>query len=207
MAVTALLFGIAGVLAAVTPLYLTVLALASLKPVRRFGRVQPVPSLVVLVPAHNESELIGRCIRSLRAQGYPTNRYRVVVIADNCTDSTAAAALEEGAEVMVRTEPEHRGKGRALRWALDILLASNDVPDAVVVVDADSVVDSEFLAEMAAAFSAGNQSVQADDLLASDRPSPRADLESIAMLLRNRIRFSGRSALGMPASLCGNGML
>lgn len=202
-----LIFGIAGVLAAVTPLYLTLLAVASLKPAPRFPLVEPGPRLVVLVPAYNEEELVGRCVRSLKTQSYPAERYRVVVVADNCTDSTGIAAAREGAQVLVRTDSELRGKGYALRWALDSLLATDDAPEAVIIVDADSIADKDFVAQMAAAYSAGHESVQGDDLLASESPSARTELESIALLLRNRIRFSGRSALGMPATLCGNGML
>jgi hypothetical protein len=204
---TALLIGIAGALAAVTPLYLSVLALASLLPARRLPAASPEPDLTVLVPAHNEVELIGRTIRSLRQQTYSANHYRVVVVADNCTDATAAVAAEEGADVLVRSDPDRRGKGYALRWAMDAILGAEHAPQAVIVVDADSVAAPDFVAAMAAAFAAGHQSVQADDLLSTDRPSPRTELEGLALLLRNRIRFAGRASLGMPASLCGNGML
>jgi cellulose synthase/poly-beta-1,6-N-acetylglucosamine synthase-like glycosyltransferase len=205
--VAAFAIGFAGALAAVTPLYLAILALASFARPRPTARPSRVPRLVVLVPAHNESELIGRCVRSLREQSYPAARCRVVVIADNCTDSTAAVALAEGAEVMVRTNPQERGKGQALRWAMDRLLAAHDAPEAVIIVDADSVADRDFIDQLAASYAAGHESVQADDLLRSDSPSLRSELEAIALLLRNQIRFAGRAALGMPAGLCGNGML
>ncbi|HEY8952810.1 MAG TPA: glycosyltransferase family 2 protein, partial [Candidatus Dormibacteraeota bacterium] len=207
MGVAAFVIGFAGALAAVTPLYLVVLALASFARPGPSHRPSRAPRLVVLVPAHNESELIGRCVRSLRDQSYPAASYRVVAIADNCTDSTAAVAAAEGAEVMVRTDPQQRGKGQALRWAMDRLLAAPDAPEAVIVVDADSVADRDLVDQLAASYAAGHESVQADDLLRSDSPSLRAELETIALLLRNHIRFAGRAALGMPAGLCGNGML
>lgn len=207
MGLAAIAIGFAGALAAVTPLYLVILALASFARPRPTARPSRVPRLVVLVPAHNESELIGRCVRSLRDQSYPAASYRVVVIADNCTDSTAAVAAAEGAEVMVRTETHQRGKGQALRWATDRLLSAPEAPEAVIIVDADAVADRDLVDQLAASYAAGHESVQADDLLRSDSPSPRSELETIALLLRNRIRFAGRAALGMPAGLCGNGML
>jgi 1,2-diacylglycerol 3-beta-glucosyltransferase len=205
--VAAVAIGIAGVAAAITPLYLVVLALASFARPRPIAPRTRAPRLVVLVPAHNESELIGRCVRSLRDQTYPADAFRVVVIADNCTDSTDSAAAAAGAEVMVRTDPEQRGKGHALRWAIDQLLAMPDAPEAFIVVDADSVAYRDLVDQLASCYAAGHESVQADDLLSSDSPSLRAELEAIALLLRNRIRFAGRAALGMPAGLCGNGML
>ncbi len=90
---------------------------------------------------------------------------------------------------------------------MDRVLTAPAAPEAVIVVDADSVADRELIAELAASYAAGHESIQADDLLRSDSPSLRSELEAIALLLRNRIRFAGRAALGMPAGLCGNGML
>ena len=207
MAVLEAAFAFLGVLAAFTPVYALVLAVASFARPRRESPVRGSPRLTVLVPAHNESELIERCVRSLLDQSYAVTSYRVVVIADNCTDSTASIAAAAGAEVMVRSDLEQRGKGRALRWAMDIVLAGPDAPDCVVIVDADSVAEREMIAEMAAGYAAGHESVQADDLLRNETGSLRGELEAIALIFRNQVRFRGRTALGMPVTLCGNGML
>ena len=207
MAVLEAAFAVLGALAAFTPVYLLVLSLASFGQPRREVAIRESPRLAVLVPAHNESELIERCVHSLLDQSYPALKYRVIVIADNCTDSTASIAAGAGAEVMVRSDLDHRGKGQALRWAMDILLAAADPPEAIVIVDADSVANPEMVAELAASFAAGHDSVQADDLLRNETGSLRAELEAIALLFRNQVRYRGRTALGMPVSLCGNGML
>lgn len=169
------------------------------------GATAPSARLVVLVPAHDEAALIARCVASLRAQDYPADLLRVVVVADNCTDATAALAEAAGAEVLVRRDPDRRGKGRALRWAMDRLLAA-DAPDAIVVVDADSVASPAFLATLVAHVEAGAQVVQGESLLAEDG-TPRTALRAAAFLLINRVRPSGRAALGLPCRLCGNGML
>jgi glycosyltransferase involved in cell wall biosynthesis len=50
------------------------------------------PEVCIVVPAHNEQEVIGRLAKSLRAQDYP--RLRVVLSLDRCTDATAARARE-----------------------------------------------------------------------------------------------------------------
>ena len=191
-----------GVLLAACCCYLLTLAVASIfhRPPAPAG--QPRSRLAVIVPAHNEVEMIFTCVRSLLEQGYPSDLYRVVVIADNCVDGTAAIAAAAGAEVMVRRVPDLRGKGHALRWAMDRLLAEAEPPDAVIVVDADSVADHWFVRELEAVFASGHPVVQADR--AGDR---RALLEAAALLLRNRVRFAGRATFGLPASLCGNGML
>jgi 1,2-diacylglycerol 3-beta-glucosyltransferase len=157
----------------------------------------------VLVPAHDEELLVGRCVESLLEQTYPRELYEVVVIADNCTDQTAARAEAAGAEVLVRDEPDVRGKGQALRWALDRLLTRAEPPDAVVVVDADTVAVPEFLELLTRPLDDGAEAVQGESLLFDDE-SP---LRAAAFLLVNRTRPSGKDVLGLPCTLQGNGML
>jgi hypothetical protein len=196
----------AGALVAVPALYLDVLAMAAL----RYRPAQPDaesgPRLAVIVPAHDEEELVGQCVRSLLDQTYDPRRYEVVVVADNCSDSTARAAAEAGARVLVRDEPAVRGKGAALRFAFDRIFAEPDPPEAVVVVDADSLADRRFLATLAARAAAGAAVAQGESLLVDDG-SPRSALRAAAFLLVNRARPAGRAVLGLPCHLAGNGML
>jgi cellulose synthase/poly-beta-1,6-N-acetylglucosamine synthase-like glycosyltransferase len=197
----------AGALVAVPSLYLDVLALAAL-------RYRPAPAgdaagaarLTVLIPAHDEEELIGGCVRTLFAQTYPRDRFDVVVVADNCSDGTAAAAGRAGARVLVRHDPEHRGKGAALRFAIDRLLTEPEPPDAIVVVDADSAADTRFLQALVRPLQHGARVVQGESLLIDDG-SPGGALRSAAFLLVNRVRPAGRAVLGLRGRLAGNGML
>src|SRR5229473_1058137 len=202
-----ILVGLAGFLAVLPAFYLLSLAVAAsaLRP-RRMPRANP-SCLAVLVPAHNEAELIGRCVRSLLGQTYPRLSYRVIVIADNCSDQTAEEARAAGAEVMVRDEPTARGKGQALRWAMDRILARPTPPDALVVVDADSVAHPDLLWELEVERAAGAEVVQADYMVTEEDRSPQSQLVGLAFLLFHRVRLGGRKALGLPANLAGNGML
>jgi cellulose synthase/poly-beta-1,6-N-acetylglucosamine synthase-like glycosyltransferase len=199
-------FAIAGGVMAMFSLYLFVLAIAAF--FYRGYSAQEVPGrsrrIVILVPAHNEADFIARCVRSLRAQTC-IHEYEILVIADNCTDDTAAIARSAGAQVLIRDEPFARGKGRALRWAIDQLVVRSPAPDAVVVVDADSVAESEFLARLCRPFEEGADAVQGESLLSDD--GPQAALRTAAVLLINRVCAAGRTVLGLPCSLSGNGML
>ncbi len=163
--------------------------------------------MTVLIPAHDESALIARCVRSLRDQSYPRSLYRVVVIADNCTDDTAAQAAEAGADVVLaRLEPRARGKGHALRWAMDRMIADHAV-DAFVVVDADSIADREFLSRLVQPLRTGARAVQGESLLDAGADGD-GSLRVSAFLLINRVRPAGRAVLGLPMThLAGNGML
>lgn len=205
--VVALLCGIPGCVAAAYALQLVVLSIAAgFYRQERPGRA-PLSRLTVLVPAHDEALLIARCVHSLREQTYPADLYQVVVIADNCSDATALLARAAGADtVMIRNVPELRSKGHALRWAMDRILSSATAPDAVVIVDADSVADTDFLMRLVEPFEAGARAVQCDDVLESDGRG-QAALSEAAFLLANRVRSAGRAVLGMSAHLFGNGML
>src|ERR1700733_8385775 len=57
------------------------------------------PFFVVLIPAHNEEQGIQATIESALALNYSRDRFRVVTIADNCDDQTAAVAAKCGSEV------------------------------------------------------------------------------------------------------------
>jgi cellulose synthase/poly-beta-1,6-N-acetylglucosamine synthase-like glycosyltransferase len=170
-------------------------------------QLNPRPRLDVVIPAHDEELLVGRCVQSLLAQDYPSGRFRVAVVADNSTDATAAVARAAGADVMVRDQPDARGKGHALRWAIDRLLAEPEPPDAVVIVDADSVADPNVLNALAAELEAGHEVVQADYALLDDSGQEKSEMIQVGFLLFHRVRFMGRARLGMAANLVGNGML
>jgi 1,2-diacylglycerol 3-beta-glucosyltransferase len=196
----------AAILPSLAALYLLVLAIASFRRPASIPLPRPSSRLVVLVPAHDEAELLPRCLASLQAQSYPSELVRIVVIADNCSDDTASVAGRCGATVMVRDEPALRGKGQALRWAMDQVLAEREPPDAVVLVDADSVAEPELLTQLEGAMARGAEAVQGDYQGLGDG-SRSSSLRQAAFLLFHRTRFGGRAALGLPCALTGNGML
>jgi len=201
------LLTVIGLPGAVAGLYLLTLALASFRPTAPAATIGVHPRLAVLVPAHDEEALIGRCLASLSEQTYPRRLYRVVVIADNCSDRTSQLASGAGAEVMERRDARALGKGYALRWAMDRLLAEEHPPDGVVVVDADSIAERDMLASLAAALATGAEAAQAEYLVLTSDASIPSRLVAAAFLLFHRVRLGGRAALGLPASLVGNGML
>jgi cellulose synthase/poly-beta-1,6-N-acetylglucosamine synthase-like glycosyltransferase len=201
---------VAGCVLALFALYLLLLAVAAavgrLAPPRWPARMREAGRVAVLVPAHDEAGTIAACVAALQAQTVARDRYEVVVVADNCTDQTAAVAREAGARVLVRDAPDVRGKGHALRFAMDLLLAERAPVDAIVVVDADTTADRAFLAALLDAYETGTDVAQGESLLIADASS-RSQLRAAAFLLINRVRPAGRARLGLPCVLQGNGML
>src|SRR5512142_2854018 len=69
------------------------------------------PRFTFVVPAHNEASGIARTVRSLLSVDYPTDKFSVLVVADNCTDGTKEQADLAGARVIERNDTSKRGKG------------------------------------------------------------------------------------------------
>ncbi|MFT3710218.1 MAG: glycosyltransferase family 2 protein [Archangium sp.] len=172
--------------------------------------VAPSPAALkfdFIVPAHNESMGIAATVKSLQGVDYPKDLFRVIVVADNCSDDTAAKAREAGAVVLERQNKELRGKGYALAHAFEHVLAdSQHATDAVVVVDADTLVSSNLLHCFAARLVAGNVAVQAHYGVQNPNASWRTRLMRIALSMFHQVRSIGRERLKVSAGLRGNGM-
>ena len=163
-----------------------------------------IDKLAIVVPAHNEAGAIARCVSSISACLVPDAvEPQIVVVADNCTDATADFAKASGARVLVRSDPERRAKGFALQFAFAILL--DEGFDAVLVVDADSVVDSNFLQESVRLFRAGADGVQARYLVLNSDSSPRTRLMNVAFMAFNVLRARARERLRLSVGISGNG--
>jgi 1,2-diacylglycerol 3-beta-glucosyltransferase len=209
MSVLAVTLVLAGSIATLYGLYLLLLSTAALFHSESTQQLSPTARLAVLVPAHDEAAVIARCVRSLRAQSYPRHLYQIVVVADNCTDDTAAIAAQAGAHrVMTRYSSESGGKGGALRWALDQILVGDAPPTAVAIVDADSIPPPGFLTALVQPFEAKRARVVQGLSLLSPQGSDEASLGVMAFMLFNRVRPTGRAVLHLrPINLVGNGML
>jgi len=164
---------------------------------------EPKRRLRFVVPAHNESAGIAPTVESLLAVDYPRELFDVVVVADNCNDDTAEQARRAGATVLERQNAELRGKGYALDFAFNSLPA--DV-DAVVVIDADTLVSTNILRAVAARRDAGAHAVQVDYAVRNPDASWRTRLIAIAFGAFHIVRSRSRERFGVSCGLRGNGM-
>lgn len=112
--------------------------------------------LAVLIAARNEEAVIGNLIDSIKDQSYPSEYVDIYVGADNCTDNTASIAREHGAAVFERKNLQLKGKGYVLNFLLrQIKKLSSKKYDAYIVLDADNVLDSNFITEINRSFCDG----------------------------------------------------
>jgi cellulose synthase/poly-beta-1,6-N-acetylglucosamine synthase-like glycosyltransferase len=111
------------------------------------------PSVVVLIPAHNEEQVIGGCLEAMCAFDYPRDRLRIVVIDDRSADATGAVADAMAArhpgllEVVHRPHDARPGKPAALNEVASALDA-----EIFVVFDADYLPPPHLLKELVAPF-------------------------------------------------------
>lgn len=161
------------------------------------------PSVAVLIPAHNEEMGILETIQTIQPQ--LAEQDRLVVVADNCTDATAAIARQAGATVFEREDAVHRGKGYALDYGLRQL--EQQPPDVVVMIDADCTVYPTCIGKIAYLAWKTYRPIQALYLMEQPpRPSPRDSISALAFLFKNLVRPLGLSRLGQPCLLTGTGM-
>jgi cellulose synthase/poly-beta-1,6-N-acetylglucosamine synthase-like glycosyltransferase len=169
---------------------------------------RPGRRFLIVIPAHNEHASISETVRSCLAIDYPRALFDVLVIADNCTDGTASRAREEGARVVERFDATRKSKGHALEYLIDSLEKSGelDTLDALVIIDADSTALPNLLEQFALGIDRGSTWMQCYDCVGNPDRSWRTRLMAHGFSLFNGITLAGRQALGLSASLCGNGM-
>jgi cellulose synthase/poly-beta-1,6-N-acetylglucosamine synthase-like glycosyltransferase len=164
---------------------------------------QERPSVVVLIPAHDESRGILPTLEDVRRQLRPGDR--LLVVADNCTDDTAAVAEMAGAQVIARQNDTERGKGYALDFGLRSL--REDDPKIVVILDADCRLEPGVIDQLAQTCSATGRPVQALYLMsAPDQTGLNHAIAEFAWRIKNDLRPRGLAALGLPCQLMGSGM-
>lgn len=161
------------------------------------------PRVAILMPAHNESAVIAGTLKSIGPQ--LTHGDRLLVVADNCSDDTAALAAAAGAEVVSRRNAEQRGKGYALDFGIRHLAA--DPPDVVIIVDADCQVQPGCIERLTRLSARIGRPVQALYLMhAPAGTGAKMRVAEFAWLVKNQVRPLGLYHARCPCQMMGTGM-
>ena len=202
--ISSLIVGLAIVVGIPTFIFFVEVLAAIILPIRASGpNIAKRPRVAVLIPAHNESRWILPTLGDIRPELIQGDR--LLVVADNCTDDTAAIAGGAGAEVLVRHDAERVGKGYALDWGVRHL--STAPPDVLVVVDADCRVSRGAIDVLATTCAVTSRPAQALYLVSA--PSETAinyQVAEFASRVKNFVRPLGFAALQLPCQLMGTGM-
>jgi cellulose synthase/poly-beta-1,6-N-acetylglucosamine synthase-like glycosyltransferase len=177
--------------------------LVGVKPLCQDATPDKTASGVIVVPAHNEAAILESRLSALVTAA--SGRARILLVADNCTDSTAEIARRFGVSVVERFDDERRGKGFALDFARQSLEA--DPPEVVLIVDADCTMDGESISRLVARCAAANQPCQAVNLQAPTRDaSPAVQLSTFAFYIKNVVRQRALQRIAGRVHLLGTGM-
>ena len=215
MSFLAILFTAVAALLMVPCAVLLVQVLAAMLPERpaSFGHFKanalntPI-EVILLMPAHNEASGIAAVLQELLPQ--LDLHKRLLVVADNCTDDTAAIARAVGGptgfvEVLERHDDSQRGKGYALDHGIRHL--EKKAPTVVLIIDADCALQPGSIQTLAARCITTGRPVQALDLMQSPAGgSVKIRLAEFAWLVKNHVRALGYHRLGLPCQLMGTGM-
>lgn len=161
------------------------------------------PRVAVLVPAHNESSVIVATLKTIGPQLLEWDR--LLVVADNCADDTAALARAAGAEVVERSNDRQRGKGYALDFGVRHLASA--APDVLIIVDADCQISDGFVERLATCCIDSGRPTQSLNLMRAPAGSGlKVQIAEFAWCVKNRVRPRGWARLGLPCQLMGTGM-
>lgn len=159
------------------------------------------PIVCVLIPAHDEAELIESAVHSIRSQLQEGDW--IVVVAHNCSDETAERARLAGAEVVVAEDDGTGGKPDALKAGLRAL--DTNPPDVCAVIDADCRAEPGSIAVLANAAFAYDAPVQGVYLFQAVEKVELSSISSLALLVKNAVRPLGLHRLGLPCLINGAG--
>ena len=185
--------------------YLLVLALGAIRSASTPNTNSRSPStrFLIIIPAHNEVNVIRNTIKRLQAIDYPSDLFSIHIIADHCSDNTAEAARQAGAFAHERNEGPRSGKGAALSWLFQKILKEEQC-DAVAIFDADTRVDPEFLRVMDWRLAQGDQVIQGQHIIRNPNQAWYPALTWAMFLIDNRFQNLGRSNLGWSAKNMGD---
>lgn len=166
---------------------------------------EPRHSFAIVIPAHDEEGTLEQTLASTKQLDYPQDKYEVFVIADNCSDATAAIARDSGATCYERRDEAKFGKGFALQWGFERVLPGGS--DAIVVLDADCTIDRHALLEFDRYLRSGDSVLQANNMVSNPDVNSLTYSCAVGSFIENQLYYRPKSLLGHAVFLGGTGMV
>lgn len=157
---------------------------------------------IVLIPAYQEDRVIEESVQSLLAQEYPDKKLDIMVISDKMEDDTNEMLTRLPIKLLI-INSERSSKAYALNKAVESL--TGEKYDIVVILDADNIVEPNFISDINDAFYSGATAVQAHRT-AKNLNNDMAILDAISEEINNSIFRKGHVNMGLSSALIGSGM-
>ena len=158
-------------------------------------------TFLVLYPAYNEDRVIVSSVRKFLGQYYPYNSFHVAVISDHMQPETNDQ-LREFPITLLTPVFEKSSKAKAMQYAMEQIKGKFDY---VVILDADNVVDSDFLEKLNEVCAKGYKAIQCHRC-AKNSNNDIAVLDGVSEEINNTIFRKAHNRIGLSSALIGSGM-
>jgi len=191
---------------ALTVLYVLVFTIANVfGHHNEFSKAKYQKRFIIIIPAHRKDEVILQSINSVLGQTYPQRLFDIVVVSDHESEMTNMR-LAQLPITLLTPDFDKSSKTKSIQYAI-LNLPQFKIYDAVIVLDADNIIESEFLEQVNDAFeSAGTKAIQVHRL-SRNRDTSIARLDTIFEEINNAIFRRGHNALGLSSALNGSGAI
>jgi len=193
-----IMFGYLGI----TVLYLLFFALVgfipNIKPLKNSNKNRKI---AVLIPGYKEDMVIIDVAQKALEQKYPKEKFDVVIIADSFAQTTLSK-LKTMPLKLVEVSFKVSTKAKALNRAMKVI---GDNYDVALVLDADNIMEPDFLAKINASFNSGYSIIQGHRV-AKNVNNSFAILDAISEEINNYIFRKAHRSVGLSAALIGSGM-
>lgn len=164
----------------------------------------------IVIPARNEEAVIADTIKCILGSDYPKDKFDVYVVADNCTDNTAAVARAAGATVFERSDPDpkHRKAGYALKYLFEKIMEEHaDDYELFIKFDADNLMERDYISRMNDAYAAGVRCARGYSNSKNIDQNIVTGISGLWYIRDCRFACNFRSAIGTGSMLGGAGMM
>ena len=203
------IYDILSVLITIMLAYHSVYFIIGIFKTKKFKKAKVKHKYAILIAARNEEKVIGNLLDSIAKQDYPRDLLTTFVVADNCTDSTAAIARKKGAICYERFNDQDKTKGFALEFLFNNIESDYGINsfEGYFIFDADNLLNTNFVSKMNDAFDSGEK------IITSYRNTKNFDENWIAStyalhwIRSSRTSHRARSYLGLATNIQGTGFL
>ena len=187
-----------------TVLYLGVFSIASLftrDTVQNTAKNQN--RFAIIIPAYKQDNVIEQTVVSILSQDYPQRMFDVVVVSDHQSEITNMRLAQYPITLLTPDFAEST-KAKSLQYAI-LKLPEFKIYDISLVLDADNIVEQDFLTKVNDAFeTAATKAIQLHRI-SRNRDTAAARMGSIFEEINNNIFRKGHINLGISAALAGSG--
>lgn len=193
------------IVVALTVLYLGIFAVASLfNKTHEAPRTKKQNRIVVLIPSYRQDAVIEQTVISILSQAYPQRMFDVTVISDHQEEMTNMR-LAQYPITLLTPNFEESTKAKSLQYAI-LNLPEFKIYDIALVLDADNIVEQDFLSKVNEAFeTAATKAIQMHRI-ARNRDTTAALIASIFEEINNAIFRRGHINVGLSSALAGSGI-